>query len=67
MKLVELSDESLLAYYESVRRQVMADGRLGGRRQLVGATAKQYAERLGDEMNRRRMAYKPIDWRSGST
>jgi hypothetical protein len=65
MNLLELSDESLLAYYESVRRQVTADGRLGGRRRLAGATVKQYAERLGDEMNRRQMPYKPIDWPSG--
>jgi hypothetical protein len=67
MKLDELSDASLLAYYESVRRQVTADGGLGGRRRLAGATVKQYAERLGEEMNRRRMTYKPIDWPSGST
>lgn len=66
MKLLELSDESLLAYYESIRRQVIADGRLGGRHRFVSATVKQYAERLGDEMKRRRMAYKPIDWPSRS-
>jgi hypothetical protein len=61
MDLFNLSDESLLAYYESVRRQVVADHRLGGRR-LVGSTVKQYAERLTGEMDRRRLRFQPIDW-----
>lgn len=64
MKLLDLSDESLLAYYESVRRQITADDRLGGRHRLAGTTVKQYADRLKDEMDRRRMHFKPIDWSS---
>jgi hypothetical protein len=36
---------SLLAFYESVRRQVVADDKLGGRR-LAGATVKEYENRL---------------------
>lgn len=64
MKLLDLSDESLLAYYESVRRQIMADNRLGGRYRLAGAAMKQYADGLKDEMNRRRLQFKPIDWPS---
>jgi hypothetical protein len=62
MNLLDLTDESLLAYYESIRRQVMADHRLGGRYRLVGTAAKQYAERIRDEMNRRQMSYEPIQW-----
>jgi hypothetical protein len=61
-ELFNLSDESLLAYYESVRRQVAADTRLGGRHPLVGVAVKQYAERLIGEMDRRRMYFKPIVW-----
>lgn len=46
--LFELTDDSLLAFYESVRRQVVADDKLGGRR-LAGATVKEYANRLRSE------------------
>jgi hypothetical protein len=35
--LLNISDESLRAYYESVRRQVAADTNFGGRHRLVGA------------------------------
>jgi hypothetical protein len=64
MNLFDLTDESLLAFYESVRRQVVADHRLGGRRRLVGAAVKQYADRLTHEMRRRRLRFEPIDWPS---
>lgn len=64
MNLPNLSDESLLAYYESVRRQVAADTRFGSRHRLVSAAAKQYADRLTSEMDRRRMNFKPIIWPS---
>jgi hypothetical protein len=62
MKFINISDESLLAYYESVRRQVAADTNFGGRHRLVGDAVKQYAERLTIEMDRRRMSFKPIIW-----
>lgn len=61
MHLGNLTDESLHAYYESVRRQVTADCRLG-RHRLIGPTVKQYADRLGEEMTRRRLPFKPIEW-----
>jgi hypothetical protein len=47
MHLTDATDESLLAIYESLRRQVMADVRLGGRR-LAGNAMKQYADQLKD-------------------
>jgi hypothetical protein len=62
MDLHNLSDESLRAYYESVRRQVAADTNFGGRHRLVGNAVKQYAERLTVEMHRRRLDFKPIVW-----
>jgi hypothetical protein len=62
MELPDLTDESLLAYYESVRRQVMADDKLGGRHRLAGTIVRQYADRLRSEMNRRRLQFKPIIW-----
>jgi hypothetical protein len=56
-------DDSLLAFYESVRRQVQADLQSGGGRyRFVGESAKQYADRLREEMDRRRMRFTPIDW-----
>ena len=55
-------DESLLHYYESVRRQVETDKQSGGRYRFAGATARQYADRLRDEMERRRLSFRPIDW-----
>jgi hypothetical protein len=58
---LDISDESLRAYYESVRRQVAADTNFGGRRhRLVGAAVKQYAARLTIEMDRRQLDFKPI-------
>ena len=61
MNLINTTDESLLAIYESVRRQVMADVRLGNRR-LAGNAMKQYAKQLQDEMNRRQISFTPIEW-----
>lgn len=59
----DMKDESLAAYYESVRRQVVADNGLGGGRyRLVGSVVRQHAERLKDEMTRRRMSFSPIEW-----
>jgi hypothetical protein len=52
----------LLAYYESIRRQVAADRQLGARYRLVGGTVKQYAEHLRREIRRRQLALKPIEW-----
>ena len=64
MNLPNLSDASLLAYYESVRRQVAADTSFGGRHRLANAAAKEYANRLTSEMDRRRLEFKPIIWPS---
>ncbi len=58
-----LSDESLLAYHESIRRQVAADANLGGRHRLVGAGVRQHAEELQQEMQRRQIRFVPIAWR----
>ena len=62
MNLTNASDDSLLAYYESIRRQVAADLQQGSRYRLVGANVKEYAERLKDEITRRQLSFKPIVW-----
>jgi hypothetical protein len=62
MSFSATKDDSLLAFYESVRRQVEADMQHGGRYRFVGEHVRQYAERLRDEMDRRRLKFAPIDW-----
>jgi hypothetical protein len=57
-------DEALLALYESVRRQVTADQAAGGRYRFVGDNVRIYADRLRDEMDRRQVPYRPIEWTS---
>jgi hypothetical protein len=63
MRFVNTKDESLVVYYESVRQQVVADIRAGGRHRLIGDSVKQYADGLGEEMDRRGLRFTPIDWR----
>jgi hypothetical protein len=55
-------DESLLHFYESIRRQVEIDRLSGGRYRFVGDSAQRYADRLRGEMERRRLRFTPIDW-----
>ena len=58
-----LSDESLLTLYESIRQQVSEDLRLGSRYRLLGETAKQQSERLFKEIERRHLHVNPILWK----
>ena len=62
MNFANCSDECLLHYYESIRRQVMADKQSGGRYRLAGANVRAYADRLKDEIDRRQLRFRPIDW-----
>jgi hypothetical protein len=45
-------DESLIAFYESIRRQARADMESGGRYRFVGESTRQYADTLRDEIDR---------------
>ncbi|HLG82454.1 MAG TPA: hypothetical protein VKY22_15670 [Bradyrhizobium sp.] len=62
MSIQDLSDESVLKLYESIRLQVSADVQAGGRYRLLGDPAKEQAQRLRDELERRRLRFTPIDW-----
>jgi hypothetical protein len=62
MNFDSIKDENLVIFYESVRQQVVADMQAGGRYRLIGESVKRYADRLGEEMNRRRLRFTPIDW-----
>ena len=62
MDLSDSKDERLLSYYEDVRRQVELDNMSGGRYRFAGDGMKQYANNLREEMDRRRLRFRPIDW-----
>jgi hypothetical protein len=62
VNFAQSKDERLLAFYENVRGQVELDKRSGGRYRLAGEGVKQYAEKLREEIERRRLCFTPIDW-----
>jgi hypothetical protein len=62
MNFSSSKDERLLAFYNNVRRQVEWDLLSGGRYRFAGDGVKQYADKLGEEMERRRLSFTPIDW-----
>lgn len=62
MSLEKLADENVLRFYENVREQVAADRRSGGHHRFIGDAVKQYAQRLRDEIDRRKLDCRPIDW-----
>jgi hypothetical protein len=62
VKFSEQSDESLLAYYESVRRQVAANVQLRREYRLVSDTTRRFAAELQKEMELRKLNFVPIDW-----
>jgi hypothetical protein len=62
MHFSQTKDERLLAFYENIRQQVQLDMQAGGRYRLIGEGVKQYADKLREEMDRRRLRFTPIDW-----
>ena len=60
MDLTPLADESLLRYYEDIRTNVSADIRSGYR--LLGEPAKERANVLLAEIQRRGLSVTPIFW-----
>lgn len=57
-----LTDQSILRLYEGIRHQVEADRALGNKYRLVGATAKERAGLLREELLRRGLKFAPIVW-----
>jgi hypothetical protein len=55
-----LSDHFILRMYEFIRHEVHADVTAGTR--MVGVAARQRAERLFKEIERRGLFCKPIEW-----
>jgi len=62
VKFSEQSDESLFAYYESVRRQVAANVQLRREYRLVSDTTRRFAAEMQKEMELRKLNFVPIDW-----
>ena len=66
MSLPALSDQSLLHFYESIRKEVEADRdsmRRGFRHFFANSDGvKKYAASLRAELERRRLSYSPIAW-----
>ena len=62
MNFSQSKDERLLAFYENVRRQVEIDMQRGGRYRFAGEGVRQYADKLREEIDRRRLKVTPIDW-----
>ena len=61
MSVSDLSDESLLRYYDNIRKQVEADR--GNKHKFVAsASIKEYAESFRVELYKRRLPRPPIDW-----
>ena len=63
MNYSQMKDECLLVFYENVWQQVSMDA--GSRYRFAGDGVHAYADKLREEMERRRMRFMPIDWPSG--
>jgi len=63
MNYSQMKDERLFAFYENVRQQVAMDK--GRRYRFACDGVRAYAEKLREEMERRRLRFTPIDWHSG--
>ena len=62
MNFSQMKDERLLLFYDAVRQQVSLDGNSPYR--FAGEGVRAYADKLREEMERRRLNFTPIDWRS---
>ena len=60
MNYSQMKDERLLAFYENVREQVALDA--GSRYRFAGEGVRAYADKLREEMDRRRLRFAPINW-----
>ncbi|MCK1409521.1 hypothetical protein [Bradyrhizobium sp. 76] len=62
MNFKSSTDQSLLAMWQSIRRQVAADDATGGRYRFIGPNVRAYAEQLQNEIEHRKLRYTPIRW-----
>jgi hypothetical protein len=57
-----LTDESLIALYESLRRQIAAASASGARSRVCGDNTLVYVNKVCAELERRQLQFAPIDW-----
>jgi hypothetical protein len=62
MNFTHMNSERLLAFYENVRQQVSIDLRAGGKYRFAGDGVKAYADKLREEIDRRRLNVARIEW-----
>jgi hypothetical protein len=60
MNFKQTKDERLLAFYEGGRHQVTLD--TGSRYKFVGEGVREYADKLREEIERRKLQFIPICW-----
>ena len=60
MNFSQMKDERLLLFYDAVREQVILDG--NSRYRFAGEGVRAFADKLRDEMERRRLNFTPINW-----
>ena len=63
MSFERISDESILRYYESIRQQAVAD-RKHKHHFTASPSVRERAEKLREEMMKRRLQHSPINWPS---
>ena len=61
MNLDKISDHSILRMYNNIRVQLYADAASGSSHRFVGRAAREEAERLRGEIDRRGLFCEPID------
>jgi hypothetical protein len=61
MAIENLRDENLLRFYDGIREQVEADRNVR-HKFMTGASVKQYAAALREEIIKRRLHHAPIEW-----
>ena len=60
MSFENTPDERLIQFYENIRHQ--ADLDRPNKHKFMGPTVREYADRLRDEIVKRRLQRPPIDW-----
>jgi len=63
MSVEKMPDQRLIHYYENIRQQAEAD-RAHKYHFTSAPTIREYADRLRNEMIRRRLQHRPIEWPS---
>jgi hypothetical protein len=63
MSLKKISDESVVRYYENIREQAEAD-RAYKYHLTASPSVRERADKLREEMVRRKLQHSPIDWPS---